>query len=157
MKIKRLLVCILIAAIPLTFTACSDDEDEPVAATPASSLAVGTYTGTVTMVFAYGELEYEGRVITLTASDSDHVRWVFSDEELGEIDMTVPVTLDADGSVVIPATDGTLLMPLHSGDWADYACLVSATIAADKSDYIFVIDVPAVMGGTTYTLVPSAE
>ncbi len=155
---KFLFGSVVLLAMSLGFVACSDDDDnEPKVDKPAEKVA-GTYTGTVSMVFAYGSLEYENKTVTLTANGDYAVDIAMDDEDLGVVDMkNVPVERNDDGSVSIVETEGVLSMPNHSGGMSDYACLVSGNISGDHSDYTIIFNVPSVMGGTTYTLTPAKE
>lgn len=47
MKLKNIIYVAALAFMPLAFTACSDDDDDPVVHTDASALVNGTYTGSI--------------------------------------------------------------------------------------------------------------
>ncbi len=154
---KILFGSVALLAMSLGFASCSDDDDVIEPARPAEVVA-GTYTGTVSMVFAYGSLEYENKTVTISANGDYAVNIAMDDEDLGVVDMkNVPVERNDDGSVSIVEAEGVLSMPNHSGGMSDYACLVSGTISGDRSDYTIMFEMPSVMGGTTYTLTPAKE
>ncbi len=122
---------------------------------PASSLVAGVYTGTMSMSFAYGDLDYEDESVTISPNGDDAVDISYSSEDVGVAEITgVPVTRSGD-TVTIVETEDVFSMPLHSGGMSDYPCLVSGTIKTDQSDFSIVFILPGVMGGTTLTLVPA--
>ncbi len=159
MKLKRFLGFMSLAAVLLTFTACSDDDDDDNVVIPLSSYVVGTYTCNVDMVFAYGTQDYEGKTITITANSADAncVDISFADDELGTLNGAtgIKVVDNNNGSFALTELECVLAMPTHGGGTSDYACLVSGTISEDHQAFSIVFNVPSVMGGTTYTFTPA--
>ncbi len=156
MKLKRFLGFMSLAAVLLTFTACSDDDDDNVR---LSSYVVGTYTCNVEMAFVYATQEYEGKTLTITANSADAncVDISFSDEELGTLNGAtgIKVVNNNNGTFSLTELECVLSMPNHNESTSDYACLVSGTISEGHTDFEIVFNVPAVMGGTTYTFTPA--
>ncbi len=124
---------------------------------PTSSLIQGSYTGTMNMAFAYGELEYENQTITITSYTDDAINISYSSEDVGTTNLTgVPVSRDGD-YIVIEQTDGDFDMPTHLGGTSTYPCIVSGRISSDQTEYTIEFELPGVMGGTTLTLSSATE
>ncbi len=155
MKTTKLFIYLSLAMMVVSFTACSDDDEDAV---QLSSLVAGSYTGTITMSFAYATLEYTDRTVYISADGSSSVNVSISDSDLGVMSISgVPLVMSGDNVVKLVESEGVLSMPTHDGGFNDYACLVSGEISIDGSDFEIVFSMPAVMGGTTYVLVPAGE
>ncbi len=121
---------------------------------PADEIA-GEYTGTMTMAMAYGTYSYEDQTVTIT-SEGETVAITYSGD-LGNCDLSGLAVTEEDGNYVIAETEVVFSMGMSADSVKEYACIVSASIATDLSDYSIVFYLPSVMGGTTLTLAPAAE
>ncbi len=154
---KYAILCFLVLFIASSFISCDDDDNVSESDSVARFLS-GTYEGSIAMDFMYASLVYEEQSVTLTAHGNNAVDVSFSDDALGSLEMSlVPIVRSDDGCYYILEAEGVLSMPYHEYGTADYACLFSGMVSEDKSEYVFVFSMPAVMGGTTYTLTPTYE
>lgn len=72
MKLKNLLYMFALIVLPLTFTACSSDDDEENTHTDASALVSGTFTGSI-----YDSSDNEKAsdvIVTIAKSDVENVQ-----------------------------------------------------------------------------------
>ncbi len=119
---------------------------------PTSSLIQGSYSGTMNMKFAYGELDYEDQTITVEANGDDMVNISYSSDDVGNTNLIgIPISRNGN-TITIEQTDGEFSMPTHSGGVSSYPCIISGEISSDQTEYTFIIELPGVMGGTTLTL-----
>ncbi len=143
-------------AIALTCPSVMGGTVFTLAPTPsAADVIAGDYSGTMTMAMAYGTYSYEDQTVTIT-SEGETVAITYSGD-LGNCDLTGLVVSEEDGNYVIAETEVVFSMGMSADSVKEYACIVSATISSDLSDYAISFYLPSVMGGTTLTLVPAAE
>ncbi len=154
-KYSKLSAWLLLAAAVFTFAACSDD-DETSGNSDDNTIAwadiAGSYTGYTSADIKYSSvpLVYDGETLIVKVNSDGTVDMHLDSPEW---DTTVTgATVTDNGSWQISGDASCIInSPIHETTADPYAGVATATISKDKTDVVFVLTLPGVMGGTTVT------
>lgn len=149
MGFKKFLLVAAVAA----FTTVSCNKENGV--NPSESVA-GTYTGYSMAEFQYSPepMVSENQTLTITSTGEGTVSVNYKSDTWGTFTVT-GAQVAGDGGVFSISGEGVTLMGMEAGSEQEYPCTFTGTVNSDMTDYSFVFDIPAVMGGLKITFLPA--
>lgn len=149
MEFKKFLLVAAVAA----FTTVSCNKENGV--NPSESVA-GTYTGYSMAEFQYSPepMVSENQTLTITSTGEGTVSVNYKSDTWGTFTVT-GAQVAGDGGVFSISGEGVTLMGMEAGSEQEYPCTFTGTVNSDMTDYSFVFDIPAVMGGLKITFLPA--
>ena len=147
MKLRKLIPVAAMAAFAAA--GCNPVEEVRLAAEVA-----GTYSG-----WSKAELQYsptpmasDAQTITVTEETDETVSVNYTSDTWGTFTLTGVTVTESNGTYTLSGS-GTTVMGMSAGSQSEYECTLTATVSG-TSDFSFVFEVPAVMGGLTITVSP---
>ena len=122
---------------------------------PATEVT-GTYSGWSKAEFQYSPepMVSENQTLTITSTGEETVSVSYKSDTWGTFTVT-GAQVTGNGGVFSISGEGVTLMGMEAGSEQEYACTFTGTVDSDMTDYSFVFDVPAVMGGLKITFLPT--
>lgn len=147
MKLRKLIPVAAMAAFAAA--GCNPVEEVRLAAEVA-----GTYSGWSKAEFQYSPtpMASDAQTITVTEEADATVSVNYTSDTWGTFTITGVTVTESNGTYTLSGS-GTTVMGMSAGSQSEYECALTATVSG-TSDFSFVFEVPAVMGGLTITVSP---
>lgn len=147
MKLRKLIPVAAMAAFAAA--GCNPVEEVRLAAEVA-----GTYSGWSKAEFQYSPtpMASDAQTITVTEETDETVSVNYTSDTWGTFTITGVTVTESNGTYTLSGS-GTTVMGMSAGSQSEYECTLTATVSG-TSDFSFVFEVPAVMGGLTITVSP---
>lgn len=147
MKLRKLIPVAAMAAFAAA--GCNPVEEVRLAAEVA-----GTYSGWSKAEFQYSPtpMVSDAQTITVTEVTDETVSVNYTSDTWGTFTLTGVTVTESNGTYTLSGS-GTTVMGMSAGSQSEYECTLTATVSG-TSDFSFVFEVPAVMGGLTITVSP---
>ncbi|HIR94525.1 MAG TPA: hypothetical protein IAC05_00605 [Candidatus Coprenecus stercorigallinarum] len=147
MKLRKLIPVAAMAAFAAA--GCNPVEEVRLAAEVA-----GTYSGWSKAEFQYSPtpMASDAQTITVTEEADATVSVNYTSDTWGTFTLTGVTVTESNGTYTLSGS-GTTVMGMSAGSQSEYECTLTATVSG-TSDFSFVFEVPAVMGGLTITVSP---
>ena len=147
MKLRKLIPVAAMAAFAAA--GCNPVEEVRLAAEVA-----GTYSGWSKAEFQYSPtpMASDAQTITVTEVTDETVSVNYTSDTWGTFTLTGVTVTESNGTYTLSGS-GTTVMGMSAGSQSEYECTLTATVSG-TSDFSFVFEVPAVMGGLTITVSP---
>ena len=147
MKLRKLIPVAAMAAFAAA--GCNPVEEVRLAAEVA-----GTYSGWSKAEFQYSPtpMASDAQTITVTEETDETVSVNYTSDTWGTFTLTGVTVTESNGTYTLSGS-GTTVMGMSAGSQSEYECTLTATVSG-TSDFSFVFEVPAVMGGLTITVSP---
>lgn len=147
MKLRKLIPVAAMAAFAAA--GCNPVEEVRLAAEVA-----GTYSGWSKAEFQYSPtpMASDAQTITVTEEADATVSVNYTSDTWGTFTITGVTVTESNGTYTLSGS-GTTVMGMSAGSQSEYECTLTATVSG-TSDFSFVFEVPAVMGGLTITVSP---
>ena len=149
MKTKLFFTAAIAAAVIASVSSC-----EKTTTVPAQEVA-GSYTGTVSVDFAYGSMEYEDQTVTLTYLTSDTVNISYTSDTWGEFTVTGAQVGSSNPYSI--SGSGTVSMSMSGDSASEYDFTVEGSVDSDTEACTLTFTIPSVMGGVTVTFTTETE
>ena len=147
MKLRKLIPVAAMAAFAAA--GCNPVEEVRLAAEVA-----GTYSGWSKAEFQYSPtpMASDAQTITVTEETDETVSVNYTSDTWGTFTLTGVTVTESNGTYTLSGS-GTTVMGMSAGSQSEYECTLTATVSG-TSDFSFVFEVPAVMGGLKITVSP---
>lgn len=147
MKLRKLIPVAAMAAFAAA--GCNPVEEVRLAAEVA-----GTYSGWSKAEFLYSPtpMASDAQTITVTEETDETVSVNYTSDTWGTFTLTGVTVTESNGTYTLSGS-GTTVMGMSAESQSEYECTLTATVSG-TSDFSFVFEVPAVMGGLTITVSP---
>lgn len=147
MKLIRIIPVAI--TVTLALVACNPAENIK----PASEVA-GTYSGYMTAEFQYSPIPMvsDGQSLAVTEETDGTVSVSYTSDTWGTFSFTGVSVSGNDGTYTLDGS-GKTVMGMSADSQKEYECNLAATVSG-INDFVFTIEVPAVMGGLKITLKP---